>query len=334
MHLMILGGTGCVGRALIDHLAAGSARVGVSVVSRTAIALPRTRRVLTGHFADLLATPSFRRHLATADAVVHLADGLSILQRRRYAYDLAESDRLIEQSAQLADAARTARVPLFIYMSSIKALSDEEDPRVLVETSEPRSTTLYGRSKLCLEDRLARVFLGSDTRCVILRTPVIYGPGAGGSLRRLLAHVDSPLPLPLGGLTNRRSVLCTRNLASACAAILRPFRSGPSGVFHIHDGPPLSTTDMVATLRHALRRPARLFPPTPLGAGTVRRIPALGPLARRLLGSLELSDTHFCRSFQWQPVRDTRTALAEMAVGYAAETGREQPAPLRISEAA
>jgi nucleoside-diphosphate-sugar epimerase len=334
MHLMILGGTGCVGRALIEHLAAGRAKVDVSVVSRSATDLPRTRRVITGHFAGLLHTPAFRRHLATADAVVHLADGLSILQRRRYAADAAEADQLIENSQRLAVAARTARVPLFVYMSSIEALSDEEDARVLVEASESRSTTLHGRSKLRLEDRIARIFLGSGTRCVILRTPVIYGPGAGGSLGRLLNLVDTAVPLPLGGLANRRSVLCTRNLASALAAAVHPFRSGPGGVFHIHDGPPLSTSDLVATLRHALRRPARLFPPSALGAHAARQVPVLGPVMRRLMGSLELCDAHFRRSFRWQPVRDTRTALAEMAVGYAAEKGRALPARLKVREAA
>jgi nucleoside-diphosphate-sugar epimerase len=304
------------------------------VVSRSATDFPRARRVLTGHFAGLLHTPGFRRHLATADAVVHLADGLSILQRRRYAADTAEADQLIENSQRLAVAARTARVPLFVYMSSIKALSDEEDTRVLVEASEPRSTTLYGQSKLCLEDRIARIFLGSGTRCVILRTPVIYGPGAGGSIRRLLTHVDTALPLPLGGLTNRRSVLCTRNLASALGAILYPFRNGPGGLFHLHDGPPLSTTDIVATLRQALGRPARLFPPTTLGARAMRQIPAVGPIARRLVGSLELSDALFRRGFQWEPWRDTRAALAEMAANYGAERGRARRSPLPMGEAA
>jgi nucleoside-diphosphate-sugar epimerase len=334
MHLMILGGTGCIGRALIEHLAAHSIKVDVSVVSRSAREVPRARRVITGHFADLLQTADFRRHLATADAVLHLADGLSSLQRRRHAADAALANRLIESSARLAETTRGVRVPLFVHMSSIKALADEEDARVLDEASEPRSTTLYGRSKLGLEDRIARIMLGSGTRCVILRTPLIYGPGAGRSMQHLLAHLDTGLPLPLGGLTNRRSVLCTRNLASALAAILHPFRSGPGGVFHVHDGPPLSTSEMVATLRHALRRPARLFPPSELGARAARRMPGLGPLARRLMGSLELSDAHFRRSFRWQPVEDTRSALAETAVGYAAGKGRALPARAKMREAA
>ena len=138
MHVMILGGTGCVGRALIEHLARPG--LDVSVVSRSATDLPGTRRVLTGHFGDLIRATGFRGHLATVDAVVHLADGLSILQQPQHAYDAAEAGRLVQSSERVAQAIRHARVPLFIYVSSIKALAEEEDDRVLVETSEPGSS--------------------------------------------------------------------------------------------------------------------------------------------------------------------------------------------------
>ena len=334
MHVMILGGTGSLGRTLIAHLAGRNPEVDVSVVSRSASALPGTRRVLTGHFTDLIGSPGFRGQLATVDAVVHLADGLSILQQPQHTFDAAEAGRLVENSERLAQAARSARVPLFIYLSSIKALSDEEDSRVLVETSESRCGTLYGMSKLRLEDAIAGIFRGSTTRYVTLRTPVIYGPRARGSMRRLLDHIDTPLPLPLGGLANRRSLLCVRNLASALDAILCSGRDGPRGVFHVHDGPPLSTTDIVTTLRQALGRPARLFPPTAWGARAARHSPLVGPIMRRLMGSLELSDAHFRHSFQWRPVSDTRTALAEMAASFAADNGRALPARFAMGKVA
>jgi nucleoside-diphosphate-sugar epimerase len=325
MHLMILGGTGSAGRALIELLAALRPAVDVSVVSRSATDLPGARHVLTGHFSDLARSTDFRRRLMNVDAIVHLADGLSILQQSQHAFDAAQAGRLVESSERLAQAAEHARVPLFIYLSSIKALTDEEDDRVLVETSEAWCSTLYGRCKLRLEDRIASIFRGSATRSVILRAPVLYGPRAKGSMRRLLTHIDTAWPLPLGGLADRRSLLCERNLASAIDTVLHSDRGGASGVFHIHDGPPLTATEIVATLRHALGRPARLFPIPSWVARAARHVPLMRPIVRRLTGSLELCDAQFRRSFRWRPVADTRTALAEMASAFAAEKGRAAP---------
>jgi nucleoside-diphosphate-sugar epimerase len=323
MRLMIIGGTGAAGSALVRHLGRGEPKADVSVVSRSTTDMPQATRVVTGHFRELIATSDFRGQLAAVDAVVHLADGLSILQQRKHAQDTAAADRLVQDSEQLVQAVRNARVPLFVYVSSIKALADEEDDRILIEPSEPRSTTLYGTSKLRLEERIARIFEKGDTRSVVLRTPVLYGPHAGGSLKRLLALVDTPLPLPLGDLANKRSLLSTENLASALDAVLHSERGGPAGVFHVHDGPPLSTSDIITTLRQALGRPVRLSSAPATVTSWAKQVPQIGPSARRLLGSLELSDDHFRRTFRWQPPTDTKTVLAEMASAYAAEKGRE-----------
>lgn len=316
MHILILGGTGSGGQSLIRHLRSRGPRAHVTVVSRTATALPGVERLLTGHYADLIGSPDVRRQLAGIDAVVHLADGLSILQYPPHAAVAALADRLIATSEALALAVRDARVPLLVHVSSIKALCDEEDDRVLVETSDSRATTLYGRSKWQLEQRLAGALAASDTRLAMMRNPVMYGGTKPGSMGRLLKLVDSPLPLPLAGLANKRSLLAIENFASALAAIIE---AGGSGPFHVHDGPALSTTEIVETLRLALGRRRRLFGVGTLTAGIAGRTPAIGPAVRRLYGSLELSDARFRQCFKWTPVVDSRDALRRMA---SAVTGR------------
>lgn len=311
MHVLIVGGTGASGQALTRHLNAESPAADLAVVSRTATALPGVRRVFTGPYPDLVRSTSFRQELAGFDAVVHLADGLSILQYGGRSH-ATQASRQLAASRDLVAAVRDARVPLFVCVSSIKALTDEDDSRVLVETSEPRGTSLYGRSKLELEKAMAATLAGSDTRLVVVRNPVMYARGKGGSVQRLVRLADTPLPLPLGGLANRRSLLAVRNFASALAAIVRSGPNGPQGVFHVHDGPPPSTTEIVAALRMALGRPARLFPPGATLTRIARNIPVLAPVARRLYGSLELSDAHFRQCFRWTPAVETMAALAEM----------------------
>ena len=317
MRVLILGGTGATGKALIRSLREESG-ADISVISRTASKLSGATRVLTGHYADIVRAPEFREELVKLDAIVHLGDGLGILQGRARA--AVDADRLIAASESVAMAARDARVPLFAYVSSIKAICGEEDDRILVEASEPRPTTLYGRSKLRLEQVIGAALKGSATRHVILRNPVMYSAGKDGSLHRLLMLADTPLPLPLGGLANKRSLLAVRNFADALAAVVRAGPAAPAGVFHVHDGAPLSTTALVATLRAALGRPARLFPMGSAVVSVARRTPLLGGAARRLFGSLELSDAHFRRSYAWTPIVDTRAALIDVVAHMRAQT--------------
>jgi UDP-glucose 4-epimerase len=313
MRLLVTGGTGFAGRALIRYVQARRRGAAITAVSRTATVLPGAEQVVTGHVGDLVHRAEFRGALARSDALVHLGDGLSILQRARHAGDAARADRLVAASADLASAARAAQVPRFIYVSSIKALCDEHDERILVEGSQPQGSTLYGRSKLRIEAALGRILEGSATRLVIVRSPVLYGAGTAGTFDRLLRLADTPFPLPLAGLGNRRSTLAACNLASILTLLAEGAERGQDGVFHVHDGPPLSLQEMVATLRAALGRAPRLFPIGRTARTMLTRTPVIASLMRRLYGPLELSDAHFRRCFSWTPVVDTRTALAQMA---------------------
>src|SRR5262245_31533067 len=131
MHALILGGTGSAGRALIRELQGRGAPIDISVMSRTATSAAGAARVLTGHYGELAGSEGLRRWLAGMDVVVHLADGLGVLQEPGRAGGAAEACRLIAASERLAEAVREAEVPLLIYVSSIKALCDEDDERVL-----------------------------------------------------------------------------------------------------------------------------------------------------------------------------------------------------------
>ncbi len=318
MHALILGGTGSAGRALIRQLLDEGPPIEVSVVSRTATSVPGAARVVTGHYGDLALSAEFRQWLARVDVIVHLADGLSILQQPRFTADTALAERSVAASERLAVAACAAGVPRLVHVSSIKALCDEDDARVLVEACPSRSSSVYGRCKLRLEQTLLRVLAGSATRLAVVRNPAMYGPGEAGSVHRLLRLADTPLPLPLAGLTNRRSLLAVANFATALSAMVRAGPHAAAGTFHVHDGPALSTTEIVATMRAALGRPRRLFAIGRAAAAAATHVPPVAPIARRLYGSLEVSDARFRRAFNWTPTVETRVALAEMAAAHAA----------------
>src|SRR5262245_23279631 len=106
MHALILGGRGSSGRALIRQLRGGGPPVEVSLVSRTAESPPGVATVLTGHYGELARSGEFRQWLARVDVMVHLADGLAVLQEPRSARDRGLADRLLAASERLAVAAR------------------------------------------------------------------------------------------------------------------------------------------------------------------------------------------------------------------------------------
>ena len=132
---------------------------------------------------------------------------------------------------------------------------------------------------------------------------------------RLLELADSPFPLPLGGLANKRSIISVGNLASALATILNMSRAR-DGVYHVHDGQPLSTTQIVESFRKALGRSRRLVPMLPAASGLLRAIPIVGPNCSRLYGSLQISDALFRQKFAWRPVEGSRAALADAAANF------------------
>lgn len=316
MRVIVLGGTGAAGRALIRELQSepGSEIVGVT---RKADDLPGVSRTVRGSYGELAGTEAFQRELAKAGAIIHLGDGLPIIERRENRRNEALADRLVAASSALALSARDAKVPVFIYVSSIKAIADEEDTRVLTEDSAPRGTTLYGRSKLKVERCVADACTGSATRHIILRPPLLYGEGGQGSVHRLLRLTDSPWPLPLGGLSNRRSLLAMCNLASLLAHLARYGAALPNGCYHVHDGKPLSTTQIVMALRAGLGRSPRLLPVSLLGRAA-RHLPGMGPVARRLFGSLEVSDARLRQSISWRPPMSSQAAVAQMARAHRA----------------
>jgi nucleoside-diphosphate-sugar epimerase len=312
MRVVIVGGTSQLGKALVSALLSQHGSFRVCVVSRTAEREDEFVRVIHGHYEDLAVSRAFRRELETFDAVVHLADGLPVLQERGFERDRRLADRLLEGSRRLVQAVRACRVPLFLYVSSIKAIADESDDRILIESSTPRSTRLYGLTKLRLEREIADLLAGSATRPIIVRSPVVYGPLGCGSLMRLLKLADSPYPLPLGGLANKRSIISVGNLASALATILYMSRAR-NGVYHVHDGQPLSTTQIVDSFRKALGRSRRLVPMLPAASAALQAIPVVGPNCSRLYGSLQISDALFRQTFAWHPLEGSQAALADAA---------------------
>ncbi len=251
--IALTGGTGFIGQHLLRELGKRGFRLRVLLRRPTAVALDCASAVV----GDLMRPQNMSAALADVDAVIHTAGPSHAMS------GLPEDDhRLLgtEATIGLARAAQRAGVRRFIFLSSVRAQSGATATDVLTEAMPPQPTDAYGRSKLAAERGLAEL----DLDWVALRLVTVYGPGMTGNLVQLARLARSPYPLPLGGLTARRSLLALDNLAGAVAQVL-----GASSVLRrpliVADPQPLTLSQMIAAMRRGLgRRPGLIAVPASL----------------------------------------------------------------------
>lgn len=230
--------------------------------------------------------------LAGVEAVVHCAARVHVLQENE-ADPLAAFRRVnVAATHRLAVEALAAGVGRFIFLSSVGALTAETDP---VRASP------YQRSKLEAEQALREATADSAMLVVMLRPPLIYGPGAPGNFARLARLVAAGRPLPLASLAhNRRSLLFVGNLAGAVEAALACGRS-PAAPLALSDGEDVSTAELARRLGRACGRPARLVPCPPGLLRLAGRLLGRSASVEALIGSLAVSNAEITRTLGWSP---------------------------------
>jgi len=302
--VLLTGASGFVGRHLLPSLTEAGHAVRAAV--RPSSRIPSEKGIEIVHIRNFEDGVDWTPVLSGVGAVVHLAALAHTPQGvTDQHYDLINR----ATTEALARAAAKAGVAHFIFVSSIRAQSGPSADHILDETDEPHPVDAYGRSKLAAEAAVA----AAGIPCTIFRPVLVYGPQVGGNMERLVTLAASRLPLPFGGLENRRSLLAVDNLSAAIRfALARP----PQGqeTYLIADPEPLSIADILTTLRAAAgRRPGLLALPPPLVLGLCRV--AGGGLWERLGSSLVVDPGRLMRA-GWKPVIKTRTALAAMMQAY------------------
>jgi nucleoside-diphosphate-sugar epimerase len=299
-RVLLTGATGFVGCHLLDDLAARGYRLRTAGRS-TAPAIAGVEHAAIG---DLGAPIDWQPLLDGVDLVVHsagLAHADSTLPEEHY--------RAINTDATLAlaRAAQAAGVQRFVFLSSIRAQSGPISDQPLNEADPPAPTDAYGRSKLAAEQGLA----GLDLDWVALRPVLVYGPGVKANMAALLKLARLPLPLPLGALSAKRSLLAIENLAEAVAFALSeacPARRS----YIVADPEPLSVAEMLAAMRGGLGRGPGLIPiPSPLLALAARL--AGRPAAYERLANGLVASPDALLSAGWRPPAETKAALARLA---------------------
>lgn len=295
--MFITGATGFVGRTLCPLLAARGERViaGLRLPGSWPAGVDEARLI-----GDLSRQPPLAEALVGVDAVVHLAGRAHVMRENCADPEAAFQTANTSATIHLARAASAAGVRRLIFISSIKVNGERTDGRpAFCESDPPAPEDAYARSKLAAEQALHEITQASDSKLelVILRPPLLHGPGVKGNLARLLRLIEWGVPLPLAGIENRRSLLAVTNLCDLIALCLHhPAAAGET--FLVADAT-LSTPELIHQLAVGLKRPARLFPLPRAVLQGLARVTGQGAALERLTGSLEIDSRRVRERLGW-----------------------------------
>lgn len=253
--------------------------------------------------------------LQSVQVVLHLAARVHVLNDVS-ANPLAEFRQVnVKATENLARQAARAGVKRMVYVSSIKVNGEgtEELPYTESDAADPQDP--YGISKWEAEQALHRIALETGLEVVIVRPPLVYGPGVKGNFISLLKAIDKGLPLPLAGARNARSLVYVGNLVDALI-VCATHAQAAGQTYLISDGKAVSTAELVREIACALERPDRsfYFPPAILHA----LAGLLGKTAQvdRLFGSLRVDSSKLSQQLDWTPPYTLQQGLAETARWY------------------
>jgi len=296
-RILVTGADGFVGRQLVRDLSRRGH--GGRLLYRTAPRAPSDQN-WEQVVVDLCSKDDFTQHCAQIDVVIHAAARVHTMVGSSPEMEMAYLQSNYLATSRLFDAAVCAGVGKFIFLSTIKVLGESTQDVPFNEGSRPNPRDAYARSKWVSEILLTGQARQSAMPVTIIRLPMVYGPGARGSVLRLAKPILRGVALPLAAIENRRSMV---GLGNACDMIVHVVERPEvhNKVLLVSDPTDLSTPEFARLLGQALGRPARLFrfPPSLLLAASLAV--GQGPTVQRLCESLQVDSGDSRRVLGWMP---------------------------------
>lgn len=309
MKVLVTGGSGFVGRGVLARVASDPSCEVTAAARAGAGILAATRRCTVGNIDE---RTEWAEALQEQDVVVHCA-GLAHVPNRSGA-DPMVFERINHQgTARLAQEAARAGVRRFILISSVAVHGrSSTGPEAISVDSPVRPTTPYAVSKARAEEAVRDRGSRGCMEVVVIRPPLVYGPGAPGNYGRLLRLVRRGVPLPLASIDNRRSMVGRSNLADLVhRCVHHPGAAG--GTFLVSDDDDVSTPRLLKSMAAAIGVRSMLFPaPIRLVHAAVRGL--AGPrVCEQLLDSFRVDISGTSRILGWRPPLSVPASIAESA---------------------
>lgn len=310
MHtVLVTGSSGFVGSALVEKLDS----IGFSVKPTVRRATGLKNEVVIG---DIESYKNWQELLAGTDVVIHLAARAHILNDT--VEDPLAAFRKVNTQAtiQLARECVKAGVKRFIFLSSIGVNGGSSGSQPFQSTDKPNPHSHYAISKLEAEEALRAISSDTGLDVVIIRPPLIYGPGAPGNFRSMMKWMSKSIPLPLGSIeNNRRSFVSLDNLCDLVKICIEHPKAA-NETFLVSDGEDLSTTDLLRRIANAAGKRAMLIP---VPARLLRyAATSLGKanISQRLLDDLQIDIAHTVDTLGWTPPYSMNECLQKAVAEY------------------
>ncbi|WP_296509648.1 NAD-dependent epimerase/dehydratase family protein [Rhodoferax sp.] len=295
MTVLVTGGGGFVGRGVLNE----AERRGIvtrPVFRRTNLSQPACIVV-----PDLAANTDWRMALTGVQAVIHLAARVHVMAEA--AKDpITEFRRVnVEGTLQLAHQAATSGVRRFIFMSSVKVNGEVTHAGARFAADDAAAPLdAYGVSKMEAENGLRALAAQTGMEVVIIRPPLVYGPGVKANFAAIVNWLKCGIPLPLGAIQNKRSLVSLGNLVDLTLLCLE-HPSAANQTLMVSDGEDVSTTELLQRLGGVMGRPARLFKVPQVLLELAAVVIHKPSLAQRLCSSLQVDISRTEELLGWSP---------------------------------
>lgn len=251
----------------------------------------------------------------SVDCVVHMAARVHVM-REEVLDPLAEFRATnVDGSQRVAEAALRHGARRMVFVSSIKAVAETDAGQPLREDDAASPQDAYGRSKLEAERALLNFGARTGLDIVIVRPPLVYGPGVRANFLSLMTAIARGVPLPIGSIGARRSIVFVGNLAQALAQCATDPRAA-RGCFHVADSDAPTVSGLARSIGRHLRKPARLVPMPASWLRAVGRLAGRAESIDRLVTDLRVDTSRIQAVLDWKPSYSIDEGLAATAEWY------------------
>jgi UDP-glucose 4-epimerase len=320
MRVLLTGASGFLGRAVQERLL----NDGVYQVRSVFRTIPENvpGNVAVQVVREIGPRTDWRAALDDVSIVVHCAARVHVMDERERD-PLAAFRRVnTEGTVRLATQAAEAGVRRFVFISSIK-VNGEFTPPGTAFTASDKAAPIdpYGLSKLEAEQALRALSEVSGMEIVVIRPTLVYGPGVKANFLNMMRWLDKGIPLPLGAIANKRSLVALDNLVDLIRTCME-HSAAANQTFLVSDGEDLSTSELLRRMGQALGKSARLIPVPARVLEFAAALIGKQAISMRLCASLQVDISKTCELLGWRPPVSVDEALFKVARHFKGREGK------------